>query len=48
MVQKLVDHSREEYSYDLSKPEKYVIIGDQLTTDIMFGIRQVKPLSKSG
>ena len=26
-----------DYFYDLSKPEKIVMVGDELLTDVMFG-----------
>ena len=35
--EEVIDFFKEEFSYDMSKSDKIVMIGETLTTDIMFG-----------
>ena len=35
--QDLKDYIKEDLEVELNEPEKYVMIGDQLTTDVLFG-----------
>ena len=35
--EKLAQVAKDEFNFDMSKPEKIVMVGDQLTSDILFG-----------